>query len=127
MSSGDRQATVSVTVAPAAAPPRMITVRAAALATVNVASSVLIVLCNKVLFKGYDFNYPLTLSLVHFLFTIAGVELCRHFGLVKAAPYSLRAVLPISLAYVGFVVLTNIRQPQPLKQLQPKLTSKPQL
>jgi hypothetical protein len=87
----------------------MTTTRAAALAAVNMTSSVLIVLCNKALFQSYAFNYPLTLSFVHFLFTIAGVELCRRAGLVKSAACSLRAVLPISLAYVGFVVLTNIR------------------
>jgi hypothetical protein len=101
----------------------MNTVRAVALAAVNVTSSVLIVLCNKVLFKSYAFNYPLTLSLVHFLFTIAGVELCRRCGLVKAATFSFRAVLPISLAYVGFVVLTNIRQVHP-PNLEPKHKSK---
>jgi hypothetical protein len=87
----------------------MITLRAAALAAVNMTSSVLIVLCNKILFKSYSFNYPLTLSLIHFLFTIAGVEACRAVGLVSPARISARAILPLSCAYVGFVVLTNIR------------------
>ena len=73
-------------------------------------SSVLIVLCNKVLFKSYHFNYPLTLTLVHFLFTIAGVAACRRAGLVDPVSISRTAILPLSCAYVGFVVLTNIRR-----------------
>ena len=91
----------------------MVSLRAAALAAVNMTSSVLIVLCNKVLFKSYHFNYPLTLTLVHFIFTIAGVSACRRAGLVDPVSISRTAILPLSCAYVGFVVLTNIRRVQP--------------
>jgi hypothetical protein len=83
--------------------------RAIALAVVNMASSVLIVLCNKDLFRNYAFNYPLTLSLIHFLFTIAGVHGCRHLGLVQSKEFATISIAPLSCAYVGFVVLTNIR------------------
>ena len=87
----------------------MTSLRTVAFAAANVTSSVLIVLCNKVLFKSFNFNYPLTLTLIHFLFTIAGVEICRYAGLVKAAAFSAASILPLSCAYVGFVVLTNVR------------------
>ena len=88
----------------------MRTARAAALAVVNMASSVLIVLCNKILFKAYAFNYPLTLTLIHFVVTFIGVEVCRRVGLFKGADMSARAILPLSCAFVGFDVLTNIRR-----------------
>ena len=94
----------------------MSSARAAALAAVNMGSSVLIVLCNKILFKQYNFNYPLTLTWIHFVVTFAGVDICRRLGLFKGADMSARAILPLSCAFVGFVVLTNIRCLPPPQQ-----------
>jgi len=69
----------------------------------NFVSSVAIIWTNKLAFTS-GFTFATTLTIIHFIFTYGGLRLTgRDFK-----PLSVRSVLPISLAFCGFVVLNNL-------------------
>jgi solute carrier family 35 protein E3 len=74
----------------------------------NMSSSIGIVFVNKVVYTHYGFNYPTTLTCFHFVVTFIGLLLCAYFGTFDRKVLSIRSVLKISVAFCGFVVLTNI-------------------
>lgn len=73
----------------------------------NIALSISIVLLNKLVYT-YFFFPNMTLTLIHFIFTSIGMFVCRLLGIftVKAMPLS--KMIPISITFCGFVVLTNL-------------------
>jgi len=74
---------------------------------VNVMLSISLILLNKVVFT--DVKFPnMTLTCVHFVFTTVGMVVCRFFGLFTYKALPLRHMLPLSLSFCGFVVLTNL-------------------
>jgi hypothetical protein len=81
--------------------------RAGAYVALNIASTCGIVFANKCVLGVFGFGVPVALTLIHALFTSAGMELMCLAGLLprKAAPA--RAVLPLAAAYVGSIVLSN--------------------
>lgn len=54
------------------------------------------------------FNFGTTLTIIHFLTTTIGLEILARFGFFEKKHLSIPAVLPLSLAFSGFVVLTNL-------------------
>mmetsp|Transcript_18365 Transcript_18365/g.21146 ORF Transcript_18365/g.21146 Transcript_18365/m.21146 type:complete len:309 (+) Transcript_18365:39-965(+) len=75
----------------------------------NAASSIGIVFTNKVVFQTYHFRYGTLLTLIHFVVTFLGLELCRRFGLFeRKKDVDLMKVVPLCVSFCGFVVLTNI-------------------
>jgi hypothetical protein len=80
---------------------------AAVYVALNILSTCGIVFANKLVLTTYGFSFPVALTLLHALFTTGGMELMCRGGLFarKAAP--LAQTLPVSLAYVGSIMLSN--------------------
>lgn len=74
----------------------------------NAMSSVGIVFCNKLVFQNFDFKYGTFLTFLHFIVTFIGLELCRRAGAFEYKPLRIVQVLPLSISFCGFVVLTNL-------------------
>ncbi len=75
----------------------------------NACSSVGIVFANKVVFQIYKFKYGTLLTLIHFIFTFLGLEVCRQLGVFeKKGGVTVKQVLPLCLSFCGFVALTNL-------------------
>ncbi|KAG9392368.1 Triose-phosphate Transporter family [Carpediemonas membranifera] len=72
----------------------------------NTFSSVLIIAVNKVVFNAFPF--PTFITFLHFIFTFSGLALCAKVGLFHPKKLSMLAVLPLSLAFCGYVVLNNL-------------------
>ncbi|RNF09194.1 solute carrier family 35, member E3 [Trypanosoma rangeli] len=88
-----------------AVPQQFVTIFCLAL---NALSSISIVICNKWLFQDYYFVYSITLTLIHFVMTFLGLVLCLGGGMFKLKRVSIMKVLPLSISFCGFVVLTNM-------------------
>lgn len=72
----------------------------------NYFSSIFIVFLNK---WAYNYGFPsVTLTLLHFLVTFVGLKICSLFGMFQVKRLSIVSILPLSLAFCGFVVLTNL-------------------
>mmetsp|Transcript_13971 Transcript_13971/g.23091 ORF Transcript_13971/g.23091 Transcript_13971/m.23091 type:complete len:365 (+) Transcript_13971:193-1287(+) len=74
----------------------------------NVLSSIFIVFTNKWVYETYRFNYPTTLTLIHFLVTFLGLHMCSLVGMFQVKKLEIIKIVPLSLSFCGFVVLTNI-------------------
>ncbi|TPX38916.1 hypothetical protein SeLEV6574_g07521 [Synchytrium endobioticum] len=74
----------------------------------NVASSIGIVITNKWLMDVYLFKFGTLLTMIHFIVTFLGLELCARRGMFEKKKIALSAVLPLCWSFCGFVVLTNI-------------------
>ncbi|KAG8465612.1 hypothetical protein KFE25_002919 [Diacronema lutheri] len=74
----------------------------------NLCSSIAIVLVNKWLFNNSNFKFPTLLTMLHFAFTFAGLQVCACLGLFTPKALNLLRVCRLSAAFCGFVVLTNI-------------------
>jgi solute carrier family 35 protein E3 len=73
----------------------------------NVVLSISIILLNKAVYTHVHFP-NMTLTFVHFVFTTIGMVICRAIGLFTFKPLPLRQMMPLSLTFCGFVVLTNL-------------------
>ncbi|RNF26766.1 solute carrier family 35, member E3 [Trypanosoma conorhini] len=74
----------------------------------NALSSIAIVFCNKWIFQDHDFMASTTLTLIHFVMTFIGLVLCLAGGVFKVKRVSIARVLPLSISFCGFVMLTNM-------------------
>ena len=74
----------------------------------NFLSSTGIIFTNKYLAKNYNFKFSVLLTGCHFVITYLGVLLCKRFGMYKPKVLSHKEVLPITMAFVGFVVFNNL-------------------
>jgi solute carrier family 35 protein E3 len=74
----------------------------------NASSSIGIVFMNKVVFQIYNFRYGTLLTMIHFIFTFLGLEVCRRLGVFERKPLQVAQVLPLCASFCGFVVLTNL-------------------
>jgi solute carrier family 35 protein E3 len=74
----------------------------------NAASTIGIVITNKLVFQVYGFGYGTLLTFIHLIFTFLGLELCRQFGVFERKPLKLMEVLPLSMSFCGYVALTNL-------------------
>jgi solute carrier family 35 protein E3 len=73
----------------------------------NFFSSVFIIWANKMSFNT-GFEFPTILTIVHFLSTFFGLYLCVRHRLFDLKYLPVLQVLPISLAFCGFVVFNNL-------------------
>lgn len=74
----------------------------------NVVSSIGIVATNKWVFTTDKFNFGTVLTIIHFVVTTIGLEILARIGFFEKKSLSIPAVLPLSIAFSGFVVLTNL-------------------
>jgi solute carrier family 35 protein E3 len=75
----------------------------------NVAAVVGIVTANKLVFSHFKFHFGTLLTVIHFTFTSLCLELGKTFGLIeRKSGVKWWKVLPLSTAFCGFVVLTNL-------------------
>jgi solute carrier family 35, member E3 len=73
----------------------------------NFLSSVIIILLNKWVYVNVGFP-NITLTLVHFVVTGLGLQICRLCNVFKAKSAPFLEMLPIAFTFCGFVVLTNL-------------------
>ena len=73
----------------------------------NISSSILIIMLNKMLFTSYKFP-NMTLTCFHFIMTALGLKICLFLKIFEAKEIPLRRIVPLSLAFCGFVVFTNL-------------------
>jgi solute carrier family 35 protein E3 len=72
----------------------------------NVVLSVAIIQMNKYIYVNYE--YPnMSLTCLHFIFTFIGLVICERCGLFKIKKVPIIKMLPMSVSFCGFVVLTN--------------------
>lgn len=76
--------------------------------SLNVAASCGTIFLNKLLFQKYHFKFATLLTVCHFLVTFLLVLLCAYFKMFTVKRLELKRVLPISLAFCGYVVFNNI-------------------
>eukprot|EP00055_Hartaetosiga_balthica_P012255 m.58868 g.58868 ORF g.58868 m.58868 type:complete len:319 (-) comp7885_c1_seq1:686-1642(-) len=72
----------------------------------NYLSSISIVMLNK---AAYKYGFPsITLTMIHFITTFIGLKIFSMVGIFETRRLSLWKILPLSLSFCGFVVLTNL-------------------
>jgi solute carrier family 35, member E3 len=75
----------------------------------NVAAVVGIVTANKLVFSKFNFHFGTLLTVIHFAFTAACLEVGKACGFIeRKSDVKWVKVLPLSMAFCGFVVLTNL-------------------
>ncbi|KAI8906359.1 triose-phosphate transporter family-domain-containing protein [Gorgonomyces haynaldii] len=74
----------------------------------NIFSSVGIVIANKWVFNEDGFSFGTLLTAIHFLTTFAGLLICSAFGIFERKHIPIPQVLPLSIVFAAFVVLTNL-------------------
>ncbi len=73
----------------------------------NLVSAISIVFLNKTLYVSYAFP-SMTLTLIHFIITSLGLQICVWFNVFSPKRLVLTKILPLSASFCGFVVLTNL-------------------
>jgi len=76
--------------------------------SINVFSSISIVLVNKWVYVTYNFNYATFLTLIHFILTFLGLVICEGMNVFESKKINVRDVIPLCLSFCGFVVFTNL-------------------
>jgi solute carrier family 35 protein E3 len=74
----------------------------------NFFSATAIVFVNKVLFQHYGMAFSTFVTAMHFAFTYAGTLLCEWFGMFEPKELRHLDVIPITLAFCGFVIFNNL-------------------
>jgi len=74
---------------------------------INIVLSISIILLNKAVYTHVHFP-NMTLTCIHFVCTTIGMVVCRCLGLFSFKSLPLQHMVPISLTFCGFVVLTNL-------------------
>ncbi|XP_065662041.1 solute carrier family 35 member E3 isoform X2 [Hydra vulgaris] len=73
----------------------------------NICSSICIVMINKWIYTYYHFP-NITLTCIHFIITSLGLKVCSIFNLFNPRYVPIKSMLPLSVAFCGFVVFTNL-------------------
>ena len=73
----------------------------------NIVSAIGIVFLNKVIYIHHGFP-SMTLTLIHFIMTFLGLQICVWFDVFRPKRLSIRQLLPLSASFCGFVVFTNL-------------------
>jgi hypothetical protein len=82
--------------------------KVASILGLNVFASCGTIFINKYVFKVYGFNFGTTLTVFHFVVTFLLCLGCGYFGLFQMKQLEIMRVLPISLAFIGYVVFNNL-------------------
>lgn len=73
---------------------------------INLVSSVAIIQLNKYIYVNY--GYPnMSLTCLHFIFTFLGLTVLAKLGIFRIKKVPIIKMLPMSVSFCGFVVLTN--------------------
>ena len=75
--------------------------------SVNMISSIAIVLINKHIFVNFGFP-NITLTFIHFLVTFIGLIICLQFDIFRFKRLPIVKMIPLSMTYCGFLVFTNL-------------------
>lgn len=75
--------------------------------TVNVGSSSLLVLANKILYKNYNFP-SIALNCLHFLVTFVGLIILKYFRIFEPKKLPIIAMVPLSLTFCSYMVFTKL-------------------
>lgn len=81
--------------------------RVASSIVLNLASAISIVFLNKLIYLHHGFP-SMTLTLVHFLMTSLGLQICVWLNVFSPKRLMLKQILPLSASFCGFVVITNL-------------------
>ena len=73
----------------------------------NLGFSIIIVLLNKWIYTHYGFP-NITMTCLHFVFTTIGLIICKKLGIFQPKSLPILQMLPLSVAFCGFVVFTNL-------------------
>ena len=73
----------------------------------NFFTSVSIIWANKLAYNA-GFQFATSLTVIHFMFTFFGLTLSIKYKLFEHKPLAILQVLPISIAFCGFVVFNNL-------------------
>jgi len=73
----------------------------------NVFSSVGVIFVNKILFRD-GFNFAVLLTIIHFIVTFLGCVFFAYMQYFERKKLTILSVLPISLAFCGYVVFNNL-------------------
>ena len=73
----------------------------------NLLSSICIVFVNKWIYVHYGFP-NMTLTCLHFIVTTIGLQICSFFDVFHSKSLPIKSMIPLSLSFCGFVVLTNL-------------------
>eukprot|EP01080_Neovahlkampfia_damariscottae_P003729 gene3729-6617_t len=76
--------------------------------SLNVFSSCGIIFLNKHLFKNHYFTFGTTLTVCHFLVTFILCLIFSQIGVFQAKRLDMKKVLPLSVAFCGYVVFNNL-------------------
>jgi solute carrier family 35 protein E3 len=74
----------------------------------NFISSVGIILLNKVIVGAFRFPFMTFITMLHFIATSIGCRICMSMGIYKPKKLNHLDVLPITVAFCGFVVFNNL-------------------
>jgi solute carrier family 35 protein E3 len=74
----------------------------------NFFSATAIVFVNKILFQNYGMAFSTFVTGIHFIFTYLGTLICQYLGMFEPKTLSHLDVLPITIAFCGFVVFNNL-------------------
>lgn len=74
----------------------------------NIVSAVGIVLVNKFIYSYYKFPHGLVLTLFHFVLTSVGLQILAALKCFAVKPVKLHKILPLSVSFCSYVVLTNL-------------------
>jgi len=74
----------------------------------NILSSVGIVLLNKYLWVAHNYQFAVTLSFFHFVFTSLATRIMLHLGVFQYKASNFRAVLPLCIGSLGSVAFMNL-------------------
>merc|ERR1719359_912563 len=88
-------------------PPQAGLLRTALAMSLNFIVSVSIVSVNKFVYLG-GFRYNMAMTALHFATTAIGLEVCARCGVFERKFVPLQKVLPISIAFCGFVFFNNL-------------------
>jgi solute carrier family 35 protein E3 len=81
---------------------------ACAYGVLNLSSSVLIVIANKLVLETYGFSYPAALTFLHMVFTAAGMACMAAWGMYEPKPVPWQHSLPMGAAFAASVALGNV-------------------
>ena len=84
------------------------TVRNSLYMLLNLCSSVGIVMANKWVFDIQHFKFGTLLTVIHFVATFAGLEVCAKMGMFERKHIRPSDVIGLCAAFSAFVVLTNL-------------------
>lgn len=74
----------------------------------NFISSTSIIFTNKIVLGTYEFKYATFVTGCHFIITYLGVLYCKKKGFYQSKVLSHMRVLPITCAFLGFVIFNNL-------------------